>query len=237
MSDISTMIWKEVRDSIFSGGRGELIRPLLFVAILGGLLPWQLGPQWLLMGPATVFISSYIPFFQTIAYIGDAIAGERERHTLETLLASRISDRAILLGKLIVAVAYAWVMTFIGLMLGFVVSNLTSGSGTWMFYSPMPAFLEQLIFIVLISLLAASMGVLISLRSPTVRQAQQTMTVGTLILFFGGFFVLRSLPQSTLASLNGLNPLVFLMGVIALIDLILLGILFASFRRSKLILS
>ncbi len=237
MSDIFTMVWKEVRDSIFSGGRGELIRPLLFVAILGGLLPWQLGPQWLAMGPATIFISSYIPFFQTIAYIGDAIAGERERHTLETLLASRISDRAILLGKLIVAVAYAWVMTFLGLMLGFVVSNLVAGNSPWKFYSPISTFLEQLVFIVVISLLSASGGVLVSLRSPTVRQAQQTMTVGTLVLFFGGFFILRSIPQNALASLSGVNPLVFLIGAIGLIDVILLVILFASFRRSRLILS
>jgi ABC-2 type transport system permease protein len=237
MSDILTMIWKEVRDSIFSGGRGELIRPLLFIAILGGLLPWQLGAGWLSMNGAVIFVSAYIPFFQTIAYIGDAIAGERERHTLETLLASRISDRAILLGKLIVAVAYAWIMTFIGLMLGLVVANLTSGNGACKFYSPISTFLEQLLFIVVISLLSASGGVLVSLRSPTVRQAQQTMTVGTMILFFGGFFVLRSLPQSALASLNSSNFLPVMIGVIALLDLILLGILFAGFRRSRLILS
>ena len=40
--------------------------------------------------------------------VADSFAGERERHTLETLLASRLPDRAILAGKLLVPVAVAW---------------------------------------------------------------------------------------------------------------------------------
>lgn len=56
-----------------------------------------------------------------ITFIGDAIAGERERHTLETLLASRIGYRAILPGKLIVTVGYAWGMALVGLLLSLVV--------------------------------------------------------------------------------------------------------------------
>ena len=39
--------------------------------------------------------------------IADGIPGERERHTLETLLASRLSDRSILLGKVMAAVPTA----------------------------------------------------------------------------------------------------------------------------------
>lgn len=237
MSDIITMIWKEFKDSVFSGGLGEIIRPVLFIFIMGALLPWQFGQNWLSINAAVILISCYIPFFFTISYIGDAIAGERERHTLETLLASRISDRSILWGKMIVAVLYAWGMAFIGLMLGLVVANLTSGNGTWRFYTPISIFLEMLLFIVMVSLLSASGGVLVSLRAHTVRQAQQTMTIGTLILFFGGFFALRALPAGALAVLNGNQGLLILIGIFALLDLILIGILFASFQRSRLILS
>jgi len=237
MSDILTMVWKEAKDSVFTGGRGEIIRPLLIVFILGILMPWQLGERWLSVNAIVIFVASYIPFFFTISYIGDAIAGERERHTLETLLASRISDRAILWGKMIVVVAYAFIMALIGLLLGLVVANLLSGSGQWRFYSPINIFLEMLLFIVVISLLSASGGVLVSLKAATVRQAQQTMTVGTLILFIGGFFALRAVPESALVSLNSSQLLLILMGIFFLLDLILLGVLFASFRRSRLILS
>ena len=43
--------------------------------------------------------------------VPDPLPRERERHTLETLLASRLSDRAILLGKIGAAVGFEWVIT------------------------------------------------------------------------------------------------------------------------------
>jgi len=118
----------------------------------------------------------------TTSYIGDAFAGERERHTLETLLASPVSDRAILWGKITVSIAYAWGLSLIGLLLGLVVSNLLSGQDHWEFYHPLDIFVEMLALSLSASLLSASAGVLVSLRAATVRQAQQTMAVGTLIL-------------------------------------------------------
>ncbi len=35
MSDLWTMLWKEWKDFLWSGGLSDLIRPLLFIAILG----------------------------------------------------------------------------------------------------------------------------------------------------------------------------------------------------------
>ena len=64
-----------------------------------------------------------------ISFIGDAIAGERERHTLETLLASRMPDRAILLGKVIAIVLYAWGMGVLSLLPGPGVGRPVSYSG------------------------------------------------------------------------------------------------------------
>ena len=107
MSDLLTMMWKEWKDLLFQGGWRAWIRPVLLVGILGVYLPLQAGLQWLDLSPLELFVVLWIPFFVIISFIGDAIAGERERHTLETLLASRISDRAILLGKVIVTVGYA----------------------------------------------------------------------------------------------------------------------------------
>ena len=104
MSDFWTMVWKEWKDFLLSGGRSDLFRPLLIFGILGIVLPLSFTQRWIDLDPAPVLIILYAPFLFVTTFIGDAIAGERERHTLETLLASRISDRAILFGKLLVTV-------------------------------------------------------------------------------------------------------------------------------------
>jgi ABC-2 type transport system permease protein len=186
MNDIWTMIWKETKDSVLQGGLSALIRPLLLIGILGIVLPLRLGLQWLALTPPVVGLVLYIPLTVILSFVGDAIAGERERHTLETLLASRISDRAILLGKIIVTTGYAWGTALIGLLLGLVVANLSKGQGSWEFYTHVDLLLEALALSLLASLLGVSGGVLISMRSATVRQAQQILIVATLVLVGGG---------------------------------------------------
>ena len=104
MSDILTMLWKELKDVLFQGGWRSLIRPLIVIGMMGIYLPLQLGPQWVDLTPLAMLLLLWIPFFVIISVIGDIIAGERERHTLETLLASRMPDRAILLGKVVAIV-------------------------------------------------------------------------------------------------------------------------------------
>lgn len=237
MNDIWTMMWKEAKDLLFQGGWRASIRPLLLIGILGVYLPLQFGLQWLALSPIEMYVILWIPFSVIISFIGDAIAGERERHTLETLLASRISDRAILLGKVIATVGYAWGMALGGLLLGLVLVNLFSGYGSWAFYHPLDVLLEALALSLLTCILGASAGVLISLRSATVRQAQQILSIGTLVLIFGGIFALQALPVNFVASLTYAQFLLLAMAVIAVLDAILLGVSLVSFRRSRLIVS
>lgn len=235
MNDFWTMVWKETRDSVFSSRRSELIIPLMVISIMGVVIPWQFGQRWISLSPAMVIIVCYIPFFLTTSYIGDAVAGERERHTLETLLASRISDGAVLWGKITVTVAYTWGLTLIGLLLGLVVPNLLPGRAGWEFYHPIGIFVEMLVLSLLASLLSASAGVLISLRAATVRQAQQTMAVGTLILLAAIVLILKSVPSGVLERLNESQFLLCFIGGFTLPNLVLVGILSVSFQRSRLI--
>jgi len=238
MSDLLTMMWKESKDLLFQGGWRALIGPVLLVGILGIYLPLQGGLQWLELSPIEMVVILWIPFFVIINFIGDAIAGERERHTLETLLASRISDRAILLGKVVVTVGYAWGMALGGLLLGLLLVNLFRGNGGgWMFYHPFDLFLEALALSLVTCILGASAGVLVSLRASTVRQAQLTLSIGTLVLVFGGIFALQVLPANFVASLTYSQFLLLVMAVIAVLDAILLGLSLVSFRRSRLIVS
>lgn len=237
MNDIWTIMWKESKDLLFRGWRASIL-PLLLTGIMGIYLPLQFGIQWLALSPIEMFVILWIPFFVIISVMGDAIAGERERHTLETLLASRISDRAILLGKVMVTVGYAWGMALVGLLLGLILVNLFGGNGGgWTFYHPFDLFLEALALTLATCLLGASAGVLVSLRTSTVRQAQQILSISTLVLMFGGISALQILPANFLASLTYSQFLLLILAVFAVLDVILLGASLVSFRRSRLIVS
>jgi ABC-2 type transport system permease protein len=91
--------------------------------------------------------------------------------------------------------------------------------------------------------LAAGAGVLISLRAATVRQAQQTLSMATLILLFVPILGLRALPPETQARLmellqGGEAGQVLLIAVVVLLvlDAGLLAAAMARFRRARLIL-
>jgi ABC-2 type transport system permease protein len=236
MSDILTMVWKESKDVLFQGGWRSLIRPLFVIGIMGIYLPLQYGSQWVDLTPLGMLLLLWVPFFVVVSFIGDAIAGERERHTLETLLASRMPDRAILLGKIVATVLYAWGMGVLSLLLGLVLVDLLRTQGNWMFY-PLDLFVDALVLILLASVLATSAGVLISLKASTVRQAQQILSVGTIVFVFGVTFALRALPANVISSLTYQQFLLSAMAVLAVLDAILLGLSLMSFQRSRLILS
>jgi len=236
MSDIATMVWKESKDVFFQGGWRSLIRPLIVVGIIGIYVPLQFGPQWVDLTPIGMLLLLWVPFNLIISFIGDVIAGERERHTLETLLASRMPDRAILLGKVVTTVLYAWGMGVISLLVGLVLVDLFSTQGNWLFY-PLDLFVEAIALSLLVSVLGAGAGVLISLRVSTVRQAQQILSIGTVVLTFGSVLALKAVPADIIASLTYSQFLLIVMAVIAILDAILLGLALVSFRRSRLILS
>jgi ABC-2 type transport system permease protein len=86
-------------------------------------------------------------------------------------------------------------------------------------------------------ILGASAGVLVSLRTSTVRQAQQILGIGTFVLVFGGISALQALPANFVASLTYAQFLLLVLAVIAVLDAILLGVSLVSFRRSRLIVS
>jgi ABC-2 type transport system permease protein len=236
MSDLRTIIWKEWNDLLWSGGRYDLFRPLLVIAILGVVLPLTFEQRWIELDSAAVLIILYTPFMLIISFIGDAIAGERERHTLETLLASRISDHAILMGKVLVAVGFSWGITVFCLLLGAVVVNMSQGQALWVFYAPTDLFIVVLILSLLTNLLAASGGVLISLKSATVRQASQTMILAIILLGLAVYGVARLLPASVTSAMTTSQMVLVIMVTLAVIDVVLLAVSLVSFRRSRLIL-
>lgn len=237
MSDIWTMIWKESKEQIFQGGWAQVVRALIVIGTVGVILPLRVGTPWLELSILEMLMLLWVPYFYIISFIGDALAGERERHTLETLLASRMPDRVILLGKVIVTSGYAWGMALVGLLLGPIVVGLSGGDGRWMFYHPFELFLEAVALMLLISLLTASAGVLVSLRVATVRQAQQILIIGSIVFIFSALIIISILPANLLSGLSYSQILLFAIAILAVLDAILLGLSLRSFQRSRLILS
>jgi len=177
-----------------------------------------------------------------ISVIADSFAGERERHTLETLLASRLSDRAILLGKAGAAMGYGVGAAWIILLLGLVTVNLAHGHGKLIFF-PATAGFSIIGFSLLNAGLATSAGILVSLRAATVRQAQQTMSIALMVLLFGGIFGIQALPAEWKNSLVKTFTAVGIERILAIVALTLtmvdVGLFIWAmkrFRRSRLIL-
>ena len=240
--DLTTVIWKETKEILgqkgrFKGGKTGL---LIFLAVFGIFMPLQNGPEWI-RSPLVMIYWAWVPFLLASGVVADSFAGERERHTLETLLASRLPDRAILAGKIGAAVLYAWGLTLTCVLAGAVAINIVHGRGRVLFYAaPVAAGIFSLTF--LVALLASGLGVLVSLRAATVRQAQQAFSVAFLLIFIP-LFVLPMLPApvkagllAAVSKLDALTAALAVVLVLAAADTAILLLADARFRRSRLIL-
>jgi len=244
IGDITTVITKEWREFFSSGGdrRSGLIVLVIIAAILGVYLPFRNGQAWITSPFMVLSYSIYLPLILVINTIADSIAGERERHTLETLLASRLSDRAIILGKLGAVVGYALAFTVITALIAMVAANLSGGGSSFQVY-PIGVFGSIVAFALLFSLLLSSVGVLVSLRASSVRQAQLAMSAALIVVILLPLLIYSTLSDtmrqqfnSWIASANWATVGEIAV-VLILIDVIVIAVVILRFQRSRLILS
>ncbi|MHC4943301.1 MAG: ABC transporter permease [Planctomycetota bacterium] len=243
MMDVLTMMWKEWKELFRLRGtlKGGTIGVLVFLCVFGILLPLQMGRQWV-ETPMLLVLWIWVPLFLVSSVVADAFAGERERHTLETLLASRLSDFSILLGKITAAIGYGWGLTLFSLLLGTVTVNLADWQGRFIFFSPVMCA-GIFLWSFLAACLTACIGVLISLKATTVRQAQQIMSIAIMLILFVPIFGFKALPQVWKDALQEklaqwtLSQIVFCVtGILAGLTLLFLLIAARKFRRARLIL-
>lgn len=239
--DIGTVVWKEWREVLSWGGSRGKVALLLFAGVFGVFLPLQMGRTWV-ESPMVLVYWAWVPMFMVISVISDSFAGERERHTLETLLASRLSDRAILFGKAAAAVGYGLGITWVSLLLGLVTVNLVDGHGKPLFYPTMVG-LGIVVLSPLCAGLVAGAGVLVSLRATTVRQAQQTLSIAIVVLLFVPIFGVRALPAEwkaclvgTFVALDAAHIVITAVAALTVLDVGLFAGAIARFRRAQLII-
>lgn len=241
MGDTLTILWKESHEILRTGGGsrqgriGLLITPVVF----GILLPAEFGHLWT-DSPILLFFAILVPFSLVGTVVADSFAGERERHTLETLLASRMPDHAILFGKLIAAMAFGWGLELTALLLGLVTANLFHRNGGFLFYRADVGGGAVLLSLVSAGF-ASNFGVLISLRSPTVQQAQQiisyTIMLPGLLLAAIGVAIPGGIRRHVILALihSGLFGIVLAAsGAFLVFDAILLVLAVARFQRTRL---
>jgi ABC-2 type transport system permease protein len=243
IADIFTVASKELREILTFGGgtrgRGKLSL-LVLVGVFGVIFPLQSGREWV-SSPMSIMVWGWMPFLWVSGVVSDLFAGERERHTLEALLATRLSDQAILFGKLLAALVYGFSLTWLVLLSSIVTLNIIYGRGGFLFF-PFWTTIGALVFSILVSGLSAGIGVLISLRAGSVRQAQQTMSIGMLVLFLP-FMLLQFIPRAWLEAagnlLEHIQPVQIGVGlaiVLLVVEVILIALAKRLFQRSKLIL-
>jgi ABC-2 type transport system permease protein len=242
ITDILTVAWKELREMLTFGdtrGRNRLSL-LVILVIFGVVIPLQSGREWV-TSPVSAMVWAWMPYMWVYSVVADSFAGERERHTLEALLATRLSDRAILFGKLLAALAYGFTLTWAILLVSLVTINVAVRGEGLLLFSPLMT-IGALVFSILISGLAASIGVLVSLRAGSVRQAQQWMSFGMLVLFLPFMFI-QFIPKTwletfgnTLLHTDPVQIAVWAAVVVLVIQIVLLWIAMRLFQRSKLIL-
>jgi ABC-2 type transport system permease protein len=243
LNDIATMIWKEWRELLRMGGsrKRAVMRMLFSVGVLGVIWPWQLGVRFITT-PLCVALSAITAAMYVAGIVPDSFAGERERHTLETLLASRLPDSSVLIGKICALMVYGLGASFVMLSFGWLTVNTVHGGDPILFYS-MSKILAAIVFSILAAGLMGAAGVLVSLRASTVKQAQQVLTTSVLLLIFLPVIALPLVPPEwrdaaakVLQRWGTPGAAAFLAVAVLLLQALLYAIVAARFKRSRLIL-
>ncbi len=252
IGDIWTIMRKEFKEFlIMRGRRVGLTSIAVVVGMFGLFMPLQSGPGW--FAQPLVLFYAYLPFVMAMGIVADAFAGERERRTLENLLASRLPDTAILFGKIAFIVSYSWGMSLVSMLTAVIALNLKYGHATIAKSSTMViagmhmSMLSVVVGVAFLGLILATLmtaiGILLSMKASSVKQVQQTM--GFVMM---GFFLVPTVGAALIphtwmsklfqsASAMGVKEFALLVAaVFVLLDVVLLALAIARFKRAKLIM-
>ncbi len=242
--DVRTVMVKEMRelvDSLTGGSRAQLIAMGVIGIFFGVLTPLRRGAAW--YGDITSLVAyAFVGMMLLMQPIADVFAGERERHTLETLLATRLDDSSIVIGKLLGVLIPDWLATAFIYLVAIAATNVEYGHGR-LLLPPAWSAGATLATIVLVPGLMAAIGVNTSMRANTVRKAAQALGLFVMALVFLPLIASRVLPRSWLtwivAAIGGHTPaqvgLTIGAGLLVL-DVAIVALALARFRRGRLAL-
>jgi ABC-2 type transport system permease protein len=246
MSDLTTVIWKEWREFRAQGddlGRGVVLAITCSLLVVAGATAALAGAEFV-RSPLLLVVSA-LPTIVVLGNVCDAFAGERERHTLETLLASRLSNESLLAGKIAVNVLYGWAVALPVFGWCVVGANLPA-LGKTVTVPTINSTLTVLVVLPLGLVLGCTAGALVSLRAASVRQASSRLVT----LGMGFFFLLVPVPAAIRILVptavldtyrmeatrhSAIASMAVLCATLAVADVVVLAFAWLIFRRQRMI--
>jgi ABC-type transport system involved in multi-copper enzyme maturation permease subunit len=163
---------------------GLLIQGGIVFLLCGIVIPVASGASWDKAGQLTMLYCGF-PGAVAAMVAADAFSGERERRTLETLLATPLRASSIFLGKIASAATFAVTVSWASVLTAIVAANTKSGMASLLLPRP-----EELFWVagvsLAFSLLTASLAAGISLHLTVARSAQQVASMLSVALAIGG---------------------------------------------------
>jgi ABC-2 type transport system permease protein len=236
--------WSDIITTFFSFN--NMMAGLLYIGIMSGAAsiyePAKMSLKWLDSPIMIIFLALIIPL-SIIGFIGpDSFVGERRRNTLEPLLVTPVSDKAILFGKIGLVTLSGWILVVLNMGIGLLTVNLSFKHEGFYFF-PTEIVVGVTVLGFLISGLLAILGISSSLYSSTLLQAQNKMG---LVIFFPMILVASFIspytpewwktPAIWLATYFGTAQLFICAALILLIvDIALLLSVKLQFHRQRLV--
>ena len=108
MREVLIVLRKELAELLgdWASVYGALIQTGILIAICGVIVPADKPAIWWLPSQLALMYGAF-PAVVAATLAADSFAGESERHTLETLLATPLRENAIFIGKLLAAITMA----------------------------------------------------------------------------------------------------------------------------------
>lgn len=185
-SDWRLVAAKELHDLLGRLGRKPLTRTLGVVAVFGILVPLQFRGA----GNLPAFFAVFMAFLPARLVAIESFAGERERGTLESLLALPLTDRGIALGKIVAATVYGAARGWLFVVVWAVAAGALHLTGLVTPAVPgLQAVVLTLVASVFVAAVAAVFGVWQSAAAPSVRAIVESGGVLRLIIIVMVFFV------------------------------------------------
>ncbi|MBF6592673.1 MAG: ABC transporter permease subunit, partial [Ktedonobacterales bacterium] len=171
-----------------------------------------------------------IPIALTSSVAADSFVGEKERETLEPLLATPIGDHALFGGKLLASIIPAVLGTWLGMAL-FMALVAVSRSPFYprVLLADRDWSYSTFVIVPLMALFAASVAALISTRVSSYRAAYQLNGLVVLPV------ILVMIPQTVVLFLLTPQALGLISLVLAALDLLVLGWALRIFDRERLL--
>jgi ABC-2 type transport system permease protein len=183
------VIQKELAEMLgdWHSAYGALIQSAILIAICGVVVPADKPAVWL--DPRSlVLLYGAFPAILAATFAADSFAGESERHTLETLLATPLAESAIFIGKLAAAILLALVGSALAVAAGLISATVSGGA------FPRVGAMQILVLLAgaaAFASITAGLATQISLRLKVARAAQQMSSMLSVAVTAALAFLLR----------------------------------------------